>query len=242
MTNIIIFSPATEHLEQLLAYSRTFSLHFYIARDKAEVLKYFTAVKPLLFLVSCFDEEQAQLKFLRQLSPDTPIIALGDVLPPHKDAAIVIKAFQHGAIDFIRLPCDSEEFYYRLRANICLLNRLQQQNNASAIHLGNIKIFLQHRQVMLDNDFISLTKSEYDILLLLASNLNKTVTTQELYEKLWSSSDLMNTSRAIAMHISRLRHKLRLERNSRLELATVYKNGYCLKMHTEQKQQEKRKL
>lgn len=151
----------------------------------------------------------------------------------------MIKAFQHGAIDFVRLPCDSEEFYYRLKANILLLHRLQQQESSSVINLGNIKIFLHHRQVMLDNDFISLTKSEYDILLLLASNLNKTVTTQELYEKLWSSSDLMNTSRAIAMHISRLRHKLRLERNSRLELITVYKNGYCLKMHTEQKQPEK---
>ena len=239
MTNIIVFSPAAGGLEQLLAYSRTCSLHFYIARDKAEVLKHFTAVKPLLFLVSCCGEEYAQLKFLRQLSPDTPVVALGDVLPPRKDKDLVIKAFQHGAVDFIRLPCDSEEFYYRLAANIRLLNKLQQQANASAIHLGNIKIFLQHRQVMLDNDFISLTKSEYDILLLLASNLNNIVTTQELYEKLWSSGDLMNTSRAIAMHISRLRHKLRLERNPHLKLITIYKNGYCLQMLTEQKQQEK---
>lgn len=85
MTNIIVFSPANKYLEQLLAYSRMFSLHFYIAVEKAEVLKYFTAVKPLLFLVNCCDEEQAQLKFLRQLAPSAPIIALGDVLPPRKD-------------------------------------------------------------------------------------------------------------------------------------------------------------
>lgn len=82
MTNIIVFSPATEYLEQLLSYSRMFPLHFYIASDKAKVLKYFTAVKPQLFLVNCTDEEQAQLKFLRKLSPNTPIIALGSALPP----------------------------------------------------------------------------------------------------------------------------------------------------------------
>lgn len=87
---------------------------------------------------------------------------------------------------------------------------------------------------MRGSDFVPLTKSEYDILLLLAGNLNKIVTTQELYEKLWASSDLMNTSRAIAMHISRLRHKLQLEHNPHLELITVYKNGYCLKVKPEQ--------
>lgn len=82
MTNIIVFSPATGYLEQLLAYSRLFSLRFYIATDKTELLKYFVSAKPLLFLVNCCDEEQAPLKFLRKLSPNTPIIALGSALPP----------------------------------------------------------------------------------------------------------------------------------------------------------------
>lgn len=110
MTNIIVFSPAAEPLEQLLAYSRTFSLHFYIARDKAEVLKYFTAVKPLLFLVSCCDEEQAQLKFLRQLSPDTSIIALGDVLPPTRTKPSLLEPFRTALSTLSVCPATAKNF------------------------------------------------------------------------------------------------------------------------------------
>ena len=234
MSTVIVFSSSTEYLEKLLAYSRLFSLRFFIAADKAELLKHFVGAKPSLFCVGCNDEEQAELKFLRRLSPSTPIIALGDVPPPRNDEAIIVKAFQNGAIDFIRYRCGSREFYYRLTANLRLLDALQKQENASVMHLGDLKIFLKSKQVMREDEFVPLTKSEYDILILLAGNLNQTVPTKKLYQELWSNGELMDSSRAIAMHISRLRHKLHLDDGSPISIATVYRHGYCLKVKPEQ--------
>lgn len=240
MINVLIVTTATakrKDYDELLSYSRLFSLCFSIACSKAEVLKHFISDKPLLFLAECADEEQEEVKFLRKLSPGTPLIGLGS-RASGEDEDVAIKAFQNGAVDFIRLPCSSREFYYRLSALIRLLHLARLQENASVMKIGELKIFLNNQQVMLKNEFVPLTKSEYYILLLLAGRLNQTVTNKELYQKLWSNGELMATSRTIAVHISRLRRKLKLERGSPLRITAVYKNGYCLKTDAEKTDEE----
>jgi two-component system response regulator ResD len=98
----------------------------------------------------------------------------------------------------------------------------------NTIDVGNIKIYTKSNRVMLNNEIVHLTPSEYNLLLLLAQNVNQTVSTEEMYNKLWSTSELRHTSRGLQMHLSKLRRKLNLKQDQQVRIITIHGKGYCL--------------
>lgn len=129
----------------------------------------------------------------------------------------------------MRLPCGSREFYYRLVNFIRMLNLDTGMEKIQIITLGKLKIYPQNNQAMLDGEFIPLTATEFKLLILLVNKLNTTVTLEELYLALYDTENMQYTSRVVSVHISKLRHKLRLNDLPYLQLANIHGKGYSLK-------------
>ena len=94
------------------------------------------------------------------------------------------------------------------------------------MHLGHLQIFLHNNQVMLKGELLPLTATEYKLLLCFAHNLNKIVSIDKLYQEVYPRSEVKYTSRALNMHISNLRHKLKLEEFAPLRLETRRGKGF----------------
>ena len=93
------------------------------------------------------------------------------------------------------------------------------------IHILDIEIDTQTRQVKQNNQIISLTNKEYDLLLYLVQNRNTALYREVLYEKVWEEE--WDESRTLDLHIQRLRKKL----NWHHEIKTIFKVGYMLEEH-----------
>lgn len=221
MTRILAYTAAPREMEQLLAYCTLFDLNFQICSTQAQVLAAYATFKPHCFLVQCEQPTVEELKLVKKLSNLLPVFAVTN----STDERVGLRLLEGGADYLVHLPCGSVELYYQIK-NFLRLTKQAKQNNSKIMHLGDLQIFLHNNQVMLKGEFLPLTATEFKLLLVFANNLNQIVSIDKLYQEVYPRSEMKYTSRALNMHISNLRHKLKLEEFAPLRLETRRGKGF----------------
>lgn len=138
-------------------------------------------------------------------SYSTPIF----VLSKTASTAYKVAALRSGADDFLSKPYDLEECLARALALIrryTQLNNILTQSYAFISH-GDVLLDIARRQVSIDNEIISLTRKEYDLLLYFVKNRNRVLTFEQIYDAVWHEEYLMDNS-TIFCHVGNLRKKL----------------------------------
>jgi DNA-binding response OmpR family regulator len=96
----------------------------------------------------------------------------------------------------------------------------------SELLVNEIKIDLNSRTVSVNEDIVTLTVKEYELLLYFIANKNKVVTKSSIAEHLWGdNADQSDSFDFIYTHIKNLRKKL-LDKNCRDYIRTIYGIGY----------------
>lgn len=115
-----------------------------------------------------------------------------------------------GADDYISKPFSSIELIARIKAQLrryTYLNNKSQAVTDHKIHINELTIDPAARSVAVYGKTVKLTKTEYDILLLLAENRNRVFTMEEIYEKVWKEHYFAGNN-SVMVHIARLREKI----------------------------------
>jgi two-component system alkaline phosphatase synthesis response regulator PhoP len=94
------------------------------------------------------------------------------------------------------------------------------------ILIGNLVIDLACREVTLEGKTLSLTFTEYELLVFLAANSGRVFTREALLNKIWGY-DYYGGDRTVDVHIRRLRAKIEWGKHSFIE--TVRGTGYRFK-------------
>ena len=115
----------------------------------------------------------------------------------------VVYGLALGADDYLRKPFSVGELRARVAAHI----RRDKRENTSCIRSGSIALYPANRRVTVSDKDISLTKSEFDIMLLLIRNKGQTFSKEQIYEKLYGYEKDGDES-AITEHVKNLRKKL----------------------------------
>ena len=115
----------------------------------------------------------------------------------------VIKGLDKGAVDYIRKPFDFGEFLARVRA----ITRKNKEKLFVEMTVGDVSLNLLTRKVFVSNHEVSLTKREFLLLELLMANGGRTLSKNEITEKVWEVAFDMG-SNVIEVHISSLRKKI----------------------------------
>lgn len=96
------------------------------------------------------------------------------------------------------------------------------------LSLSGLKINPAHRKVYCNNQEISLTAKEYDLLSLLVANKGQVLTYDQIYQKIWKEEAFGNANNAIACHVHNLREKIgRLLPEGCFVIRCVREVGYC---------------
>ena len=129
-----------------------------------------------------------------------------------------VKGLRLGAEDYIVKPFDTIELLARVDV---VLRRYKKCD--MVLEIGGVKIDTASMRVWRGEEEISLTKTEYDLLLLFARNPRRAMYRETIYETVWGG-EYMGQSRTVDLHIQRLKKKL----NWDSEITAVYKVGYRL--------------
>ncbi len=135
-----------------------------------------------------------------------------------------VLGFECGADDYIVKPFDYLELAARVKA--CLRRTSRSNSCGNVIQTGNLKIDITGNKVWKAGVVVNLTKTEFAILVLLASNPGTVFDRSAIRERVWPSSDLYADSRAIDVHVQHLRSKLEDKASSPKYIRTVQGVGY----------------
>ena len=129
-----------------------------------------------------------------------------------------VKGLRLGAEDFIVRPFETVELLARIDV---VLRRYKKCD--MVLEIGGVKIDTASMRVWRGEEEISLTKTEYDLLLLFARNPRRAMYRETIYERVWGG-DYPFGSKAVDLHVQRLRKKVGWE----TMLRAVNKVGYRL--------------
>ena len=197
------------------------------------------------FTVSAVFDGEAALKEIEENKFD---IVLLDVMMPKKDGFDVcretrkfsnvpiimitargedyekIMGLEIGADDYIVKPFSPGEIIARINA---ILRRIMPKNDESEkiFTFDNLEIDLNNFTVKVNDEIISLTKKEIEILWTLATNQNKVFTRENLLDLIWGF-DYFGESRTVDTHIKRLRAKLDNYEHKKWNIKIIWGVGY----------------
>ena len=140
------------------------------------------------------------LEICRQIRQDksTPII----IITAKSDTYDKVAGLDYGADDYIVKPFDIEELLARIRA------MLRRQPQKDVIDIRGLQIDKEAFKVTVDGVQLDLTKTEYDLLYLLAENKNHVMQREQIITDVWGFDSEVETN-VVDVYIRYLRNKLK---------------------------------
>ena len=133
-----------------------------------------------------------------------------------------IRGLQIGADDYLTKPFHLAELAVRIYSVI----RRKQFGSANTVHQNELQIDLLAKTVQVNEEIISLTKKEFDLLLYFIGNKNRVISKSTLAEHLSGDfADMLENHDFVYAHIKNLKKKLS-EAGCVNYLKTVYGTGY----------------
>jgi two-component system response regulator RegX3 len=159
---------------------------------------------------------------LRDEGNDLPIV----VLTARDAEAERVDGLDLGADDYVTKPFSIAELVSRVRS---LLRRraLDRAGSGALRTVGGLRLDVARHTATIDGKPLLLTRSEFRLVALLASEPERPFTREELVRHLWES-DFVGDMRAIDVHVSNLRRKLEVDPRRPKRLVTVRGVGYKL--------------
>ena len=132
-----------------------------------------------------------------------------------------------GADDYVGKPFNAKELVARVKSQLRRANVFNQTivNSSHIINASDIVIDTAKKSVTLDNRFVPLTRLEYDILVLLASNPGTVYSFEEIADAIWHEES-NNPNNRIMVHIRKLREKIERDPRTPKHVITVWGIGY----------------
>ncbi|WP_127532556.1 response regulator transcription factor [Paenibacillus kobensis] len=166
------------------------------------------------------------LSKLRQNGVRTPII----ILTARNAEEEVVQGLKHGADDYITKPFGVAELLARVSA---VLRRTQQdegkaavESNEKVIMAGDLAIYPEKYEVVLNGETVPLRPKEFEVLLYLVQRPSMVVTRDDLMNIVWGF-DYIGGQRTVDVHVSSLRKKLELGQQS-VQIESIRGVGYKL--------------
>ncbi len=154
---------------------------------------------------------------LRQKGNRTPVI----ILTARTAEEEIVQGLKYGADDYITKPFGVAELLARVSA---VLRRTQSDEKTAGytddtekvITIGDLQIYPEKYEVVLQGIPIALRPKEFEVLLYLVQRPGRVVTRDELMNVVWGF-DYIGGQRTVDVHVSSLRKKLEMGQNVQIE-------------------------
>ncbi len=154
-------------------------------------------------------------KNIRNTNEEIPIL----FMTARDDLSAKQRGYRVGIDDYMVKPIDLDELVLRIGA---LLRRAKINSNHQ-INIGDFTMDADEHTAYLNDEEISLTTREFNILYKLLSYPKKTFTRSQLMNEFWDI-DTLSSSRTVDVYMTKLRAKL--ANCSDFEIVTVHGLGY----------------
>lgn len=136
----------------------------------------------------------------------------------------VLLALNIGGDDYIQKPYSLSVLLAKVKTVLKRYRGNSNSNSIGNISFGNFTIDLNMEKLLKAGSEIKLKAMEYKLLIYLAQNKNRTISKEELFQKVWG--DAITGDGTLNVHIRRLREKIEDNPNDPRYIKTVWGTGY----------------
>lgn len=185
--------------------------------------------KPAVILLDVMMPEMNGYDFMHVYGKeaDTPIILLTAKVEENDK----VLGLELGADDYITKPFSMRELTARVRAMVRRMQKVDQAEN-DVLRADNIMMDVSMRRVVVNDQVIELTPSEFHILMMLMRQPGRVFSRTELIDE--AGGGFESFERSVDAHIRRLRSKIEPDRKNPRYVETVYGFGYRFAPQVEQ--------
>ena len=221
--NILILDDEKEIADLVEVYLKNENYNVYKFYTSQEAINCINTTRidlAILYVMGAGIDGFEICKMIREKGLTFPIIMLTAKIED-KDK---ITGLTLGADDYVTKPFNPLELVARVKS---ALRRYTKYNNTNEenIYINGLTIDKQKHKCSLYDKPIDLTPTEFEILLYLANNKGKVVTSEELFEKVWKEKYL-DSNNTVMVHIRRIREKLHEDTKHPKFIKTVWGVGY----------------
>lgn len=175
------------------------------AEDGLQALTRAKAAKPDLILLDWMLPGLDGLGVLRRLKADPDLAAVPVIMLTAKgEESDIVLGLEMGAADYVTKPFSNKVLVARIRAQ---LRRGEEEPAEEIIRYASLTLLPGQRRATLDNEELSLTCGEFDLLALLCARPGHVYTRSQIVART-KGDDYPVTDRAVDVQIVSLRRKL----------------------------------
>ncbi|HEX6419958.1 MAG TPA: response regulator transcription factor [Acidimicrobiales bacterium] len=195
-----------------------------VARDGAEALDQFDAVKPDLVLLDVMLPKISGVDVCRELRrrSTVPIIMV-----TAKGSEIdTVVGLEVGADDYVTKPYRLRELVARMRA---VLRRRPGDGARAAsgdvLEVGDVRLDPARHEVEVRGEQVKLPLKEFELLEILLANAGRVLTRDMLIDRVWGT-DYVGDTKTLDVHVKRLRAKVEPDPAAPTRIVTIRGLGY----------------
>ena len=224
MYNILVCDDEKDIVSALKIYLMAEGYQVYEAGNGREALE-------------CLAKEDIHLVLMDIMMPEMDGITAMVKIREHSNVPVIlltaksedtdkILGLNIGADDYVTKPFNPVELQARVKSQ---LRRYMQLGGGSVrkevLTMGGIELDDRTKEVTLDGDKVSLTRTEYDILKMLMENPGKVFSPTQIYTQVWKDNPY-GAENTVAVHIRHLREKIEYNPAEPRYLKAVWGRGY----------------
>jgi len=158
---------------------------------------------------------------IRRMGSRVPII----ILSAKTEEIDVVVGLEIGADDYIVKPFRPRELLARIAAHLRKARSEEDHDGDGRMVFRDLIIDTNERRVFRNDEEVSLTHTEFDLLAFLASNAGKVLSREKILNSVWGYEFPIET-RVIDVHVRNLRRKIEAEPSRPLYILAVPGIGY----------------
>ena len=136
-----------------------------------------------------------------------------------------INGLNLGADDYITKPFNPLELVARVKSQLRRYKELNKEEQSNSITIRDLTIDKDKHKVFIGQKEVTLTPTEFDILLLLAQNAGKVLSMEEIFETVWKEK-YFDSNNTVMVHIRKIREKTEIDRRHPKYITTIWGIGY----------------
>jgi two-component system, OmpR family, response regulator ResD len=193
-----------------------------VAEDGEEALVAYARALPDLVLLDLMLPRVDGLEVFRRIRAHAPTAVI--MLTARGEETDRVVGLELGADDYVTKPFSPREVVARVRA-VLRRSGTPEDEPPQVVVAGDLEIDGPKRELRRAGVPVRLTRKEFDLLSLLASNPGRAFSRSELLEDVWDFAWDGDTS-TVTVHVRRLREKIEDDPSNPVHLTTVWGVGY----------------
>ena len=225
MPTVLVVEDEESFVEALVVGLKREGFLVKVARDGAEALELFDAVRPDVVLLDVMLPKVSGIDVCREIRSKSrvPII----MVTAKASEIDTVVGLEVGADDYVSKPYRLRELVARMRAVLRRSPPASGLDEASldVLEVGDVRLDPDRHEVYVRGQKVNLPLKEFELLELLLENAGRVLTRETLIDRVWGPHYVGDT-KTLDVHVKRLRSKVEDSPSAPTRIVTIRGLGY----------------